>query len=201
MVGLPADGEGIDQRGRTALIVIDMLNRYEHDDADALIASVRGALPAIRGLIERAEACDAPIIYVNDNYGNWRAGPDELCAQALAGPHRELVEPVLPPPHVAFLTKARHSVFYQTQLEYLLRNLEARRLVLAGQVTEQCVLYSALDAYVRHFEVLVAPDAVAHIHDDLADAALRMMRVNMGATVTEARSLFRCVPVEAGRSR
>jgi nicotinamidase-related amidase len=50
-------------------------------------------------------------------------------------------------------------------------------------VTEQCILYSALDAYVRHFEVTVPSDAVAHIDADLGTAALRMMKSNMRATV------------------
>jgi nicotinamidase-related amidase len=88
------------------------------------------------------------------------------------------------------VVKARHSVFYETQLEYLLRQEEIGRLVLTGQVTEQCILYSALDAYVRHFEVVVPRPAVAHIHEDLAGAALRMMKENMraevAATVAEA---------------
>jgi nicotinamidase-related amidase len=58
--------------------------------------------------------------------------------------------------------------------------------VLVGQVTEQCILYSALDAYVRHFAVAVARDAVAHINEDFADAALRMMERNMRADVAAA---------------
>jgi nicotinamidase-related amidase len=86
-----------------------------------------------------------------------------------------LIEPVLSPEDVAFVTKARHSAFYETQLDYLLRSQEVERVVLVGQVTGQCILYSALDAYVRHYSVAVARDAVAHIHADLADAALRMM--------------------------
>jgi nicotinamidase-related amidase len=56
--------------------------------------------------------------------------------------------------------------------------------VLAGQVTEQCILYSALDAYVRHLKVTIPPDGVAHIHEDLADAALKMMERNMRAELT-----------------
>jgi nicotinamidase-related amidase len=56
--------------------------------------------------------------------------------------------------------------------------------VLVGQVTEQCILYSALDAYVRHLRVTVPPDGVAHIHQDLADAALKMMERNMRAELT-----------------
>ncbi len=59
-------------------------------------------------------------------------------------------------------------------------------MVLSGQVTEQCILYSALDAYLRGYEVVVPPDAVAHIHSELADAALQMMETNMHADLTEA---------------
>ncbi|MDP8968692.1 MAG: isochorismatase family protein, partial [Actinomycetota bacterium] len=59
-------------------------------------------------------------------------------------------------------------------------------LVLIGQVTEQCILYSALDAYVRRFSVAVPRDAVAAIQADLAESALRMMQRNMGADVVRA---------------
>jgi nicotinamidase-related amidase len=51
-------------------------------------------------------------------------------------------------------------------------------------VTEQCILYTALDAYVRHFPVIVPPDAVAHIDADLGKAALCMMQANMSAELT-----------------
>ena len=82
------------------------------------------------------------------------------------------------------MLKARHTIFYMTPLEYLLGQKEIDHLVLAGQVTEQCILYSALDAYVRHFEVSIPRDGVAHIHENLADAALEMMERNMGAEIT-----------------
>jgi nicotinamidase-related amidase len=82
--------------------------------------------------------------------------------------------------------KARHSVFYSTPLEYLLATQGIGRVVLTGQVTEQCVLYSALDAYVRNFRVAVVQDAVAHIDEELAQAALRMMERNMRAGIETA---------------
>jgi nicotinamidase-related amidase len=176
--------------GDTALVVIDMLNRYEHEDAEALTVSVREILPAIQATIERACRQELPIVYVNDNYGDWSAGASELCEQATQTAHSELVQPILPPPGAAFVAKARHSIFYETPLDYLLRNEGIERLVLVGQVTEQCVLYSALDAYVRHYQVSVPHDAVAHIHPDLAQAALQMMRRNMRAEIPDAESLF-----------
>ncbi|MFL5902849.1 MAG: cysteine hydrolase family protein, partial [Solirubrobacteraceae bacterium] len=75
-------------------------------------------------------------------------------------------------------------IFYMTPLEYLLGQKEIDHLILTGQVTEQCILYSALDAYVRHLKVSVPRDAVAHIHEELAEAAFRMMEINMGAEIT-----------------
>ncbi|WP_229670192.1 isochorismatase family protein [Microlunatus endophyticus] len=64
------------------------------------------------------------------------------------------------------------------------------RIVLTGQVTEQCILYSALDAYVRHFDVAVPRDAVAHIHEDLSEAALTMMQRNMRAHIGTTAELI-----------
>ena len=166
---------------KPALIVTDMLNSYEHEDAEPLMGSARAVVPRLSELIAEAKERDVVVVYVNDNHGDWTAGRDELARAALDGAAPELVEPLVPPPDIPFIVKARHSVFYGTQLEYMLRQYEVTRLVLTGQVTEQCILYSALDAYVRHFEVVVPHDGVAHIHDDLAEAALRMMRINMRA--------------------
>jgi nicotinamidase-related amidase len=167
----------------TALIVIDMLNPYEHEDAEPLIESARGVVPSLAELIEQARRADLLIVYVNDNHGDWTAGRLKLTERALAGRAPELIEPIAPPEDVPFIVKARHSIFYETQVQYLLRQEGVERLVLTGQVTEQCILYSALDAYVRHFEVVVPRTAVAHIHEDLAEAAFRMMKENMRAQV------------------
>jgi nicotinamidase-related amidase len=82
--------------------------------------------------------------------------------------------------------KARHTIFYMTPLEYLLSQKEIGHVVLVGQVTEQCILYSALDAYVRHLEVTIPTDGVAHIYEDLADAAMTMMERNMRAELRPA---------------
>ncbi|WP_228993578.1 cysteine hydrolase family protein [Streptomyces sp. DH8] len=172
--------------GNSALIVIDMINSYDHPDADLLVPSVRSALPQIERLIDRARSERVPVVYANDNFGEWRSHHGEIVETALAGNNAELVKPVLPDDDSLFVVKARHSIFYETPLPYLLSQLEADHLVLCGQVTEQCVLYSALDAHIRHLSVTVPRDAVAHIHGDLAEAALRMMERNMGAAVPDA---------------
>ncbi|MFI8962587.1 isochorismatase family cysteine hydrolase [Streptomyces sp. NPDC053493] len=169
-----------------ALVVIDMLNTYEHEDAELLVPSVGAALPALVDLLGRAREAGAPVVYANDNFGQWRSHHGEILDMALAGRHPELVDPVRPDEDSLFVVKARHSVFYETPLAYLLRSLDVTDLVLTGQVTEQCVLYSALDAHIRHLRVTVPRDAVAHIHEDLARAALRMIERNMAGRVVDA---------------
>ena len=173
----------------SALVVIDMLNTYDFEDADELAANVEPAVPNIRRLLDRAREEDVPVIYVNDNYGDWNSSVDELLDNALGGEHPELVEPIRPADDISFVIKARHSIFYGTPLEHLLTSQGIDRLVMTGQVTEQCILYSALDAYVREIEVAVPADAVAHIHEDLGRAALDMMERNMDADVSPAEEI------------
>ncbi|ATW47136.1 cysteine hydrolase family protein [Streptomyces peucetius] len=169
--------------GSSALIVIDMINTYDHADADLLLPSVTQAVPAVVRLLGRARSQHVPVIYVNDNFGEWRSHHGEILRTALSGDHADLVEPLRPDDDSLFVVKARHSIFFETPLAYLLGQLDVRHVVLCGQVTEQCILYSALDAHIRHLDVSVPRDAVAHIHEDLADAALRMMERNMGAEI------------------
>ncbi len=183
-------GGNLKDMGKTALIVIDMINTYDHQDAESLIPAVESVLPRVTGLLERARRQGVPVIYVNDNFGEWRSHHGEILDKALSGPHSRLVEPLKPDDSSLFVVKARHSVFFETPLTYLLHQQGIDRLVLCGQVTEQCVLYSALDAHIRHLKVIVPRDAVAHIHADLADAALRMMERNMGARVCDSGELW-----------
>lgn len=171
----------------TAVVVVDMLNSYQHEDAELLAPNVARIIDPLVNLIKAARGRDdVDLIYVNDNYGDFTAQFSDIVESALDGERPDLVRPILPEDGCLLLTKVRHSVFYATALDYLLGRLGTERVILAGQVTEQCILYSALDAYVRHFDVVVPADAVAHIDAGLGEAALEMMRRNMSAEVVPA---------------
>ncbi len=172
---------------RIATIVIDVLNPYDHEDAEQLAANAESRIEPLRELIAASlDNDDAELIYVNDNYEDFTATSKDLGAAAMNGKRPDLVEPLLPPKGTFFLQKVRHSAFYSTSLDHLLREHGTETLVLAGQVTEQCILYSALDAYVRSFEVRVPRDAVVPIDSELGDAALKMMERNMRAEIVDA---------------
>ena len=176
-------------RGKTALVVVDMLNSYEHDDAEQLTKSVETIVTPLGDLVARAEDEGVEIIYVNDNYDDWNSSQEELATRALEGARPDLVEPLLPPDSASFVLKARHTIFYMTPLEYLLGQKDIDRLILTGQVTEQCILYSALDAYVRHFEVAVPRDCVASITADGNLRALELLRDSLGVDTSPSTEL------------
>ncbi|MGW2826018.1 cysteine hydrolase family protein [Streptomyces sp. NPDC001443] len=175
--------------GASALVVIDMINTYDHEDAELLRPAAERIVPVLADLIGRARDADVPVIYANDNFGLWRSHHGELVETALSRPYGGLVEPIRPDDDSLFVVKARHSIFYDTPMAYLLWRLDVGLVVLTGQVTEQCVLYSALDAHIRHLEVAVPRDAVASIHPHLGAAALEMMERNMGARIVTAREV------------
>ena len=171
----------------TAVLVVDMLNSYEHPDAELLTPNVEKIVEPLADLIRRVrQRDDVDLVYVNDNYGDFTAEFSDIVDSALGGARPDLVEPILPRPGCRMVTKVRHSVFYASPLEYLLSRLGTKSLILTGQVTEQCILYSALDAFVRHNPVVIPTDTVAHIDAELGAAALKMMESNMDAELTSA---------------
>ncbi|MDQ2676858.1 MAG: cysteine hydrolase [Actinomycetota bacterium] len=165
---------------RIATLVIDMLNPYDHEDADALASEAESRIEPLLRLVDATRSHpDAELVYVNDNHGDFTATSADLAERALAGRRPELIEPILPPADTPFLQKVRHSAFYNSALDHMLNENDVEVVVLSGQVTEQCILYTALDAYIRGFEVRVADDAVVPIETELGDAALKMMAHNM----------------------
>lgn len=165
-----------------------MMNSYQHPDAENLIPNVEKIIEPLTGLVRRArESAGVDLVYVNDNYGDFTAQFSDLVRSALDGARPDLVKPIAPVSgEAASLTKVRHSAFYSTALAYLLSRLGTKRLIITGQVTEQCILYTALDAYVRHFPVVIPTDAVAHIDPELGAAACKMMEQNMSGELTTA---------------
>ena len=177
---------------RVATLVIDMLNPYDHEDADRLAKEAERRIEPIRGLVAASrEAGDVELVYVNDNFGDFTATSKDIGEAAMTGARPDLVEPLLPPKGALFMQKVRHSAFYSTALDHLLRQDGIDTVVLCGQVTEQCILYTALDAYVRQINVRVARDAVVPIDPELGDAALAMMERNMRADVLDAADALR----------
>ena len=56
-----------------ALLLIDVMNGFDFEGSEGLVEGARRAAPRILALRERAHTDNVPVIYVNDNFGQWRS--------------------------------------------------------------------------------------------------------------------------------
>jgi nicotinamidase-related amidase len=177
----------MDRDRHSLLLIIDMLSDYAFPDAERLLETAEPSARQVRQARDAADESGVMVACANDVHDMWGGSRDELCARVLGGARPDLVRPLLPRPGDVFLHKGQHSAFFGTPLAHLLHEEGIEAVVLAGQVTEQCVLYTALDAHVRHYSIAVLRDAVIPIDEQLGEAALQMMERNMGARILATR--------------
>jgi nicotinamidase-related amidase len=168
---------------RDALLLVDILTDFEHEDGDRLLESFRERQPALVEAIERARAEDVPVVYANDNYGVWDGDAPGLIRRALQGRGGDLVEPVAPNEGETFVVKPRYSAFDHTPLELILRDLEVERLLLAGMSTEGCVAQTTIGARELGFKVSVLATACATVDERIERVALEYLEQVSGARV------------------
>ena len=143
--------------------MVDVINHFEFPDGKQ---TLRNALPMasrLARLKSRAKRAGLPIIYVNDNFGQWRSDAAKLLKYCLRpeAVGRKFVEALQPDQDDYFVLKPMHSAFYQTPLETLLRYLSASSLILCGLATNSCIVCTAHDANMRQFKLIVPPDCCA----------------------------------------
>ena len=146
-----------------ALLLIDWINDLEFEGGDRLLPPALAAAKATAALRKRAKQAGVPVIYCNDNFGKWRSDFRATLEHALQNEVRgkPIVELLRPDEDDYFVLKPKHSGFHSTTLEVLLAHLGARTLILTGIAGNFCVLFTAHDAYMRDFELIVPRDCMA----------------------------------------
>jgi nicotinamidase-related amidase len=155
---------------------------------------LRFALPAARriaALKKRLRARGVPTIYVNDNFGRWQSDfkkQVERCVsdECLGAP---IARFLIPSEDDYFVLKPKHSGFYSTSLDVLLSYLGARKLIIAGFAADICVLFTANDAYMRDYELVVPSDCVASETAAANRNACRQMKRFLRADIRSSRML------------
>jgi nicotinamidase-related amidase len=178
-------------RSPIALVLIDVINGMSFPRGDLLARRAGPAAKRIAALKRRAKAAGVPAIYANDNYGQWRSDFRATLENATAAgmPGRDVSRLLAPEDDDYFVLKPKHSAFYGSALDLLLSYLGSERLVLAGFATNFCVQFTAQDAFLRDFEVVVASDAVASETAAADRQALSFMRTQLGARVVRSSSI------------
>lgn len=170
---------------KMALLLIDVVNDFQFDDGEKLL---RHALPIaknIRKLKARALQQDVPVIYVNDNFKNWKIDFYDLVEDCLAGGRQaaQFVELVKPSKDDYHILKPSYSGFFATPLQLLLEDFQVDTLIITGIAGDMCVHFTANDAFMRGFKLLVPEDCIASETFEANQLALRQMKEILGADV------------------
>jgi nicotinamidase-related amidase len=164
-------------KSETALILIDVINDLEFPEGEDLLEFALPMAERIVALKRRARAAGVPAIYVNDNFGRWQsnfsAQVEHVLHDGVTG--QPLAEMLSPAEDDYFVLKPKHSGFYSTTLELLLRYLGVKRVILTGLAGNICVLFTASDAYLRDYQIVVPEDCVASNTAEENRAALALM--------------------------
>jgi len=173
------------ERSSTVLLILDMVSRFDFPDGEATARAARRIAPHIARLKERIRAAHFQVIYVNDNPGRWRSDAPALLREAAAPDSRgaAVLEALRPAKEDYFILKPRHSAFFATPLATILEALDTRRVILTGVSSHQCVLFTANDAHVRQFELVVPSDCIGAPSATDTRLAISYFRRALGAAV------------------
>ena len=172
---------------RVALVLVDVINDLEFEGADRLLPQALAMADRQAALAARARRARVPVVYVNDNFGRWRSDFRMLLDRCLRG--RPLARRLRPRAADYVVLKTKHSGFYATTLEQLLRYLKIETPVLTGLTGDRCVLFTAADAFMRDFELFVPADGTVSIEPERNRHALAEMARLLDADLTDSTRL------------
>ncbi len=185
---MPAKNEdlhgNVPDKSNVALLLIDVINDLEFESGEELLRHALPMAERLAALKRRAKEAGVPVVYVNDNFGKWQSDFKKILEHCLkedvrGRPVAELLRPDDEDDY--FVLKPKHSGFFSTTLDILLDYLQARTLVLTGLTGDICVLFTAHDAYMRDFNLVIPADCVASTDPSENDYTLRKMAELMDA--------------------
>ncbi|GKU85285.1 isochorismatase family cysteine hydrolase [Niallia sp. NCCP-28] len=165
----------------TAMLVIDMINDFKFAHGKTLAEKADKMLDSILSLKQNCVDKKIPIIYINDHYNLWKADIESILNYCHNETSSQLLDKIKPTKTDYFLIKPKHSAFYGTALDTLLQQLNVDTLILTGIAGNICVLFTANDAYMREYSLLVPENCIASVDDEDNKYAMTMMKNVMNA--------------------
>ena len=174
-----------------ALLLIDVINDFEFENGEQLLEQAMPAAKRIARLKAEARRVGLPVIYVNDNFGKWQSDLNKIVSHCLEDGVRgePFVKQVLPDGDDYFVLKPKHSGFYCTSLDLLLEHVGSRSLIIAGIAGNNCVLFTANDAYMRDFKLIIPADCTASETEAENEYALKQMEKVLKADISRSDDL------------
>ncbi|PPA70919.1 isochorismatase family cysteine hydrolase [Jeotgalibacillus proteolyticus] len=173
----------------TAMIIIDMMNKMDFVGGEDLLENTKPIMDNLVSLKKKAKEAEIPVIYVNDNFGQWQDNAENIIEECMKNPGKEIVEQILPEEDDYFIIKPKHSGFFGTQLDILLHQLGIDNLILTGVAGDICVLFTANDAYMREYKLFVPEDCMASEKVSDNKNAIHLIRRSLDADTTKSTEL------------
>jgi nicotinamidase-related amidase len=179
-------------RAARALLIIDVINDFAFEEGAATLAAAIPMTGRIRQLKRAARRAGIPTVYVNDNFGRWRSDFRSLVDRCLrrGARGRAVVRSLRPDVEDYFILKPKHSAFFSTPLELLLKHLGTRTLILTGLLADSCILFTAQDAHLRGYDIIVPSDGIAARKPEDHRRALAQLERSMDADVRPTAALL-----------
>jgi nicotinamidase-related amidase len=176
---------------RTALLLVDVINDMDFEGSAPLVQYAEAMARRLHELKRRCRTAGIPTVYINDNFGKWRSDFRSLVEHCINDPvpGREVAKLLEPDEQDYFVLKPKNSAFFGTTLDTLLTNLGTEALILTGIAGDNCVLFSANDAYLRDYTLMIPCDCVASNSREENDAALRLMAKVVKADITPSTGI------------
>jgi nicotinamidase-related amidase len=176
----------------TALLIVDVINDMDFPEAAQLMRYAPAMARKLARLKQRVKRAGIPVIYVNDNFGRWRSDLQSLVEHCQQGKAHQIVDLLRPEHDDYFVLKPKHSGFFSSTLETLLRYLGAKHLIISGIAGNYCVLFTANDAYMRDYGLSIPSDCtVSNTARENADALTLMRKYLKADTRPSARIKLR----------
>jgi nicotinamidase-related amidase len=175
----------------TALIILDLISDFDFDDGEKVARAALLVARRIARLKARAAKAGIPAIYVNDAVGRWRSdfqGMVRRCRRENAR-GQPVVDAIAPAADDYCILKPKHSGFFATPLDTVIKFLGTKRLILTGVSSHQCVLFTANDAYVRDLKLLIPSDCISARTRSDTRLALQYFKRVLGADLTPSTRL------------
>ena len=168
----------VPESSRVALLLIDVINDMTFEGSEPLVRQAVPMAKRLAALKQRARQAKIPAIYINDNFGRWQSDFRKIVQHCLEDrvPGQEVARILQPAEDDYFVLKPKHSAFFETTLDTLLAYLGAKTLILTGIAGNICILFSANDAYMRDYHIVVPADCVVSNTEEDNEYALRQIR-------------------------
>ena len=173
------------------LLLVDVINDLDFPGGKVLAQHALPAANNIAALKDKATHASIPTIYVNDNFGKWRSDFRTLVSHCIDDDTRgrPIAEILKPQSEDYFVLKPKQSGFYSTTLDLLLKHLGAKTLIIAGFTGDICILFTAIDAHIRDYQLILPSDCI--VSQDMNENAtlLKYMQRVLEAVISPSSEL------------